>query len=274
LTVRAMRRGLTVRSAVPLGVAVALLPILKATGFALYPLLALAGVGLIVKRHSRSDLIAYATAVASVLGVFVVWTVLSGVWDQPTASGGGGGATAGTTASGALDNPFGYLSYLWQVFLPPLPFMTDLFIHKWPFFEIYIERGWGAFGWYAVLFPRWVYVVILAVTVAVGALGVRAAWRYREWVRRHWLEVAFVCLVPVTVLAAVEAAYYTNEPRQLLGEFGRYLFPAITALAAIAVGSLTGLGRRWAPVAAVGLASAVIVLDFASQLLSLAGFYT
>jgi 4-amino-4-deoxy-L-arabinose transferase-like glycosyltransferase len=280
LTVRALRRGVTVRSGVALGVAIALLGIMKATGFALYPLLALAGVGLLIKRHSRRDLIAYAATLASLVAVVVGWRVLSGLWEQPVATaagaggGGGGGATAGTTANIALDDPLGYLSYLWQVFLPPLPFMTDLFIFKWPFFDIYIERGWGAFGWYAVLFPRWVYGVILAVSVAVGALGVRAALRNRDWVKRHWLEVAFVVLVPVTVIAAVEAAYFSPSQRPVLPEFGRYLFPAITALSAIAVGSCLGLGRRWAPVGATALVAAVIVLDYASQLLTLAGFYT
>jgi hypothetical protein len=119
-----------------------------------------------------------------------------------------------------------------------------------------------------------VYEVIVLVTIAVGALGVRTGWRYRDWVRRHWLEVTFVALVPVTVIAAVESAYYTTAPRPLLAEFGRYLFPAITALAAIAVGSCLGLGKRWAPVAATALAAAVIVLNYASQLLSLASFYT
>jgi hypothetical protein len=125
-----------------------------------------------------------------------------------------------------------------------------------------------------VLFPKWVYGVILAVTVAVGALGARAVVRHRNWVRRHWLEVGFLVLVPVTVIAAVEAAYFAPSQRDVLPEFGRYLFPAITALAAIAAGSCLGLGRRWAPVAATVLVAAVIVLDYASQLLSLAGFYT
>ena len=273
LTVRALRRGLTVRSGIALGAAVAVMPILKGTGYALWPLVALAGLALLARRRSRDDLIAYAAAVAALAVVVGAWAALSGLWDQPTTSA-TAGATASSTASGALGNPLGYLSYLWQVFLPPLPFMTDLFIHKWPFFNIYIERGWGAFGWYAVLFPKWVYAVILLVTVAVGLLGVRAALRNREWLRRNWLPVAFVVLVPATVLAAVEAAYYTTAPRQALAEFGRYLFPAITALAAIAVGACLGLGRRWAPVAATGLAAGVIVLDYASQLLSLAGFYT
>jgi len=40
------------------------------------------------------------------------------------------------------------------------------------------------------------------------------------------------------------------------------------------VGACLGLGRRWAPVAATALVAGVIVLDYASQLLSLAGFYT
>jgi hypothetical protein len=273
LTVRALRRGLTVQSGIALGAALAVMPILKGTGYALWPLVALAGLALLVRRHSRTDLIGYGAAVGALAVVFGGWAVLSGLWDQPTTTA-DTGATASSTASGALGDPLGYLSYLWQVFLPPLPFMTDLFIFKWPFFNIYIERGWGAFGWYSVLFPKWVYSVILAVTVAVGALGVRAALRNRDWLRRNWLPVAFVVLVPVTVIAAVEAAYFAPTQRPVLSEFGRYLFPAITALAAIAVGACLGLGRRWAPVAAVGLASGVIVLDYASQLLSLAGSYT
>ena len=31
---------------------------------------------------------------------------------------------------------------------------------------IFVERGWGAFGWYDVFFPHWVYVVILVAMIA------------------------------------------------------------------------------------------------------------
>ena len=270
LTVRALRRGLTVRSGLALGAVVAIAPIFKATGYSLYPLIALALLGLLVRRHARRDLIGYAAVAAGFVGVLLAWGALSKVFEESTVTAAG----ASGPATGALGDPATYLSYLWQVFLPPLPFMTDLFAFRWPFFNIYIERGWGAFGWYAVGFPVWVYATILLVTVAVGALGVRAAVTHRGWVHRHWLEVAFVALAPAAVIAAVEAAYFAPGPRGVLPEFGRYLFPAITALAAMAAGSCLGLGRRWAPVAAAGLATAVVVLDYASQILSLAGFYS
>jgi hypothetical protein len=152
--------------------------------------------------------------------------------------------------------------------------MTDLQVARWPFFNIYIERGWGSFGWYAVQFPRTVYGIIALVTAAVGVGGVLTVRRYRDWARRNWLPLVFVALVPAVVIAAVEAAYFAPEPRQVVPEFGRYLFPAITALAAMAVGACLAFGRRHAPVAATALVSGVIVLNYASQLLTLAGFYT
>ena len=39
-----------------------------------------------------------------------------------------------------------------------LPFMRDFTVVHWPFFNIYVERGFAGFGWYAIFFPNWVYV--------------------------------------------------------------------------------------------------------------------
>ena len=54
----------------------------------------------------------------------------------------------------ALD-PGLYISYVWQIFLPRLPFMNDHFVQTWPFFNIYVERAWASFGWYTIQFPRY-----------------------------------------------------------------------------------------------------------------------
>jgi hypothetical protein len=182
----------------------------------------------------------------------------------------GGSAPGG----GARTNPQGYLSYLWQVFFPTLPFMTELHHTSWPFFDIYIVRGWGSFGWYAETFPRWVYWIIVFATGAVGALGVSLLWRHRDRVKRDWPVLVFIALVPLVVIAAVEAAYYTPDRRAVIPEFGRYLFPAMAPLAAMAAGACLAFGRRWAGVAAAVLVAAVIVTDYAAQLLTLAGFYS
>jgi hypothetical protein len=270
LVVRALVRGLTPRSGLVLGVAIAVMPVLKGTGYALYPLLLLALVAALVRHHSRADLRAYAALGAGFVATYIAWSLTSKVIDASVVTTPGGTAPA----TGARDNIPGYLSYLWQIFLPPLPGMTDLLRPQWPFWDIYIVRGWGAFGWYAVTFPLRVYAAILAATIAVGAGGVVVLARHRERVRRDWPVLLFLVAVPAVVIAAVEAAYYSPEMRYLTPEFGRYLFPAITALAAMAVGGCFALGRRWAPVLVTALVAGIIVLNYASQLLTLGGFYS
>ena len=69
-----------------------------------------------------------------------------------------------------------------------------------PGFVIFVERGWAAFGWYDVLFPHWVYVVIFLAMVLAVPLGAWAARREWSWVRRHWLELLALIAMPVAVV--------------------------------------------------------------------------
>ena len=51
------------------------------------------------------------------------------------------------------DRPALVLSYLWQTFLPPLPFMTDLFTgSSLPVMDTYVREGFASFGWYTMEF--------------------------------------------------------------------------------------------------------------------------
>ena len=270
LVVRGLMRGLSWRSGAALGAAIALLPVLKGTGYALYPLLLLAFAAMLLRHHSRADLRGYVGLAGGFVAAYVAWAVVSSAFDQSTVTTPGGVAPGNS----AFSDPSGYLSYLWQIFLPPLPFMTDLLAPRWPFWDIYIVRGWGAFGWYAITFPLWVYAAIFLVTLVVGGLGAKLLATHRDRLRRDWPALLFLIAVPVVIIAAVEAAYWAPSQRPVIPEFGRYLFPAVSALAAMAVGACFALGRRWAPVAATALVGGMIVLNFASQLLTLAGFYS
>jgi hypothetical protein len=271
LVVRGLRRGLTWRTGLALGVALVVLPLMKATGYELYPLSFLALVPMLWRHHRRADLIGFAALAGAFLVAYLGWHAISPSFESASAA----TVTAGSASvGGARDNLPGYLSYLWQIFLPPLPFMTDLQSFPAPYFHIYVERGFGAFGWYAVLFPDWVYQVIRLALLVSGAAGIAALWRNRVWVRRHLVEIAYVALVPVSVIAAVHAAYFTTEQRTVIPEFGRYAFPAMAALAAMAVGSTFALGRRRVVPLATGLVALMLVLNYAAQLLTLTGFYT
>jgi hypothetical protein len=198
---------------------------------------------------------------------------VAGLFEPSAGNTPGLGSTASATSS-AAEHPLGYLSYLWEVFLPRLSFMAPHFPEPGlPAYTIFVERGWGAFGWYDVFFPHWLFVVILAAMLTVPVLGLVAMLREHVLLRRRALELAVVLLFPIAVVAGFEAAFYTSGSRPVIAEFGRYAFPAIGPLAVLVVGSLHAFGRRGALLVGTGLLVAMIGLSCAGQLVTLTGFY-
>lgn len=275
LLVRGLRRGLTVPLGIALGVTLALLPLMKATGSALYPAAIVGIAGMVWRRHGSADLRGYAALAGAAAALLAIRAAVVSALEGPTAvaAGGIGGAGVGGTISRALDDPGTFISYTWQMFLPRLPFMTDLHVNKWPAFDVFIEGGWAAFGWLVVRFPQWVYLAIAAVSLAMAALCVAAVVRHAPAARRLGWELAVLIVALAGVVGGVEAAYFTGAPRPVPAEQGRYIFTAIVPLAAIAVGGALAFRDRIATVVVATLASAVIALGYASQLLALTRFF-
>ena len=282
LLIRMLRRGITIPWGALTGAVLIALPIIKGTGLSLYPVAGLVFLATLWRRHSRSDLYGW---VALVLGAVLVAELSTHVLSilQPTASATGSGAISSNASavSEALHHIPRFLSYLWQALLPRLGFMTRYFppprpgfpLFNDPGFVIFVERGWAAFGWYDVFFPRWVYIVIFLTMLAVVPLAVWAVRREWRWLGRHRLEALALIAMPAAVIVGFAAAYYDPHPRVLIAEFGRYAFPAIGPLAVLVVGALHAFGRRRMLTAAVGLLVAMIGLSYASQLLTLTSFY-
>lgn len=285
LLVRALRRGLGWREALGLGTILALAPLLKETGYEIYPA---AGVGLLgvlwgalrplsPGAELRAKLAPLVGLVGSFTAVVVAWAVIKPHVLDVVA--GHVQATGGVSPTGSISlaeqMPGRFATYLWELMLPRLPSMIHLFPPGWPFFQIYIERGWASFGWYTFGFPRWVYVLIVLAMGVVGLLSLSAAWRYRGKLRQIGWAVLVVVLFPLCTLLAVEAAFFTpTGGRTVVAEQGRYIFPAIAALAAIAIGGTFGFGKRLQIPFATVLVVAMIGLSYASQLLTLGSFYT
>ncbi|MEA2410041.1 MAG: hypothetical protein QOC77_602, partial [Thermoleophilaceae bacterium] len=270
-------RGVTVPWAALTGAVLLLLPSVKGTGLSLYPVAALVFAIAIWRNHRRADLAAWA---ALALSAVVVGELAAHVANPAFAAGssGGGAPSAISANAGAVNDALAhlpdYLSYLWQVFLPRLPFMAHHFPPTgYPGFVIFIKRGWGAFGWYDVFFPAWVYAVILLTSLLVLLLAPLAARREWRWLSAHWAEALVVILVPVAVIAGFTAAYFTRGSRPVIAEFGRYAFPAIGPIALLVVGALHALGRRAMLSAGVVLLVAIVALSYAGQLLTLTSFY-
>ncbi len=273
LVVRAARRGLTVPIALGLGATLGVLPVIKGTSYALYVVAALALLGLLAHRRSRKVLLGVAVTVAAVVIVQVVWSQIAAGFGRTTFTTPGGGAPI---AAGSLWSTAGVsLSYLWQVFLPPLSTMYDHYpLDDWPGYTIYVVRGWASFGWYTIEFPALVYQVIVAGTVATLACAGFFARRRWAWIKRNLVVVVTLVAMPVIVIAAVERAFATTGQRTLIAEMGRYVFPAIGALAIVAAGAWQAWGERWGARITTAVVVSLMVLTFASQLLTLGGFYT
>ena len=274
LLIRLLRRGVTVPWGLITGALIVLLPIVKGTGLALYPVAGLLLLGTLARHHARRDLLGFAALALAAVTVQEVSVHLAGGLHPSSGNTPGVGGSVSST-SAALQNLTGYASYLWQVFLPRLSFMGPHFQGSaYPGFVIFDERGFGAFGWYDVFYAPWVYSVILVVMLATPLLALVAGGREWTWVRAHWMECAAIVLFPLTVIAGFEAAFYDPTPRKAIAEFGRYAFPAIGPVALLVVGALHAFGRRAIAVVGLGLVVAMIMLSYAGQLVVLTGFYS
>jgi hypothetical protein len=274
LLILMVRRGLTVRLAIAAGALLVALPIVKGTAYSLYPVVGLALLATLWRHHRRADIMGLGVFALAALAVRELSVHLAGIFRTSE----GAAVAQASSPSGAIHevfmHPFGYVAYLWEVFLPRLSFMAPHFETPGiPAFTIFVERGWAAFGWYDVLFPPWVYTAILVAMLGVPVLGFFAARREWSFVRRNAIEVALVVLMALAVVAGFEAAFYTTGTRPVIAEFGRYAFPAIAPLAVLVVGSLHAFGRRRIVFAGGGLLVAMLGLTYASQLLTLTTFY-
>lgn len=278
LVIRALKRGLSWRLALGLGIALAVTPLMKETGYEIYPAVIVGLLGVLWRSHRLRDASAWVALAGAFVAVRAGWSALQPVFyptvaGQPTSAGAISAAGALTVAE---HMPGRFLVYLWELFLPRLGFMGPLFpLGEWPFKAVYVVRGWGAFGWYAWTFPNWVYTAIIAAMAAVALLALSTAVRERLALFKRVFEVAVIALFPVCVLVAVEAAFFAPDGgRTVVAEQGRYIFPAIAALAAIAVAGTFGVGRRLQVPLATVLVVATIGLGYASQWLTLGSFFT
>jgi hypothetical protein len=274
LLIRMLRRGITIPWGALTGFVLIALPIVKGTGLSLYPVAGLVFLGALYRYHKPRELIAWAALAVGALAMSEISAhVLVGVQPASASTGASVVSNNAGAASEALHHITAFLSYLWQALMPRLPFMSPHFPISKPYFTIFVERGWAAFGWYDVLFPGWVYWLIYVGMLAMFPLCAWAARREWRWLRAHWMEALAVALMPMAVIAGFEAAYYTPGIRPEIAEFGRYAFPGIGPLAILAVGGLHAFGRRRALFIGTGLVVAMIALSYASQLLTLTRFY-
>jgi hypothetical protein len=271
---RAFRRGLTLRTGAVIGAAVGLGLMTKLTFAGLVPGAAL-GVLLLARRDRAWRALGAAAGLAvAIAAAHAVVNRL--VWDRPLF---GAAPPTGAAAAGApapSPNALELVSYVWQLYLPRLPFMTDQFPAGNPMPNLWLHGLLGRFGWLDTTWPDAVYAAgrwaFVAIAVLAAVEFVRAA--RRGALRGRWAELLCYATIAAGLLALIGVAGYNAR---LNGEPGfeqaRYLLPllplygAAVALAARVWGSWRG------PVAAAVLIALAFGHDLLAQLLTVSRFY-
>lgn len=277
------RRGLTVRRAVFVGVASALVLISKPTVFPLLAGVAL-GLAIVAVRAAREDSrVALRSLAAVALGAFVPLAVFmvinTGLWDRPLnpyeAGSVGTAEGAGTSAELQKDRSVtGLFSYAFQFWLPRPSFLTNQVGDVYPLWETMFKGFVGRFGWVDFAFPNWVFNVVLAVWSVLLVLVARALVIGRTTLRQRLPEFITYLVMTLGLLAFVAAfGYVWKLDTEVLVEQARYLFPLLALYGALVGLALNGAGVRLARYLAPTLVILVVTLNIGGLLLSVARYY-
>jgi 4-amino-4-deoxy-L-arabinose transferase-like glycosyltransferase len=256
LLARAFRRGLTVPLAAAIAVAVAVGILSKLAMVGMLPGAAL-GLLLLALRDGRWR--AFGIGAGVFAGIIALYTVVNvAIWNRPALPFGGGGSSAAPATATPRGNWREMLVYIWQDFLPRLPFMEDRFA-DFPLWERWIVGWTGRFGWGDYEFPRWVAVVMT--TCLVLLLAAAISWvlaRRRDVLVARWREWTCYLAMTLGLLALLGYTGYTYTRDTGLGfEQGRYLLPLMPLYALLVAAGLRALGRL-GPVAGAVLVTACI----------------
>lgn len=271
LGARILRRGLTVRDGACFGLIVGLAVAEKATSWALVPaalLVAAAGwrrLRAAGVAHPGRRLAATVAGFAAPAGAWIVTAAALGRGITNHAAHFPGVTNPSLTSLHSLRE---FSSYVWQYYLPKLPFQTpfqDLGDFGRRFYATWHETGWAAFGWLEVRFPDWVYS-LLAIVSAVAILGGVAALARAS--RRRAGDpalVGFLVLAAAGLMLVLHWVDYTylSIARHAV-EQGRYVLPLIGLGGLALAGAVSLLQPRWrAPAVGVVIAG-LVTLQLAS----------
>ena len=150
------------------------------------------------------------------------------------------------------------MSYIWQFYLPPLPFMNHLFPPGPALAEtVWLEEGSGWFGWLAIRVPDsaadieiWVTAIAVVLTAVLALAVARHNTRGRDLVASALVVMALY----IFSLHMADLSTFRTGASILQG---RYLLPILPLSAAVMVAIVSTSRWRLAGYAIVGaLASA------------------
>ncbi|MFL5818237.1 MAG: DUF2142 domain-containing protein [Conexibacter sp.] len=265
---RAWQRGVTMRLALAVGALIAAGMLTKVNFYGLVPG-ALLGLALAARRttHAWDRRVVGMVGGAALLvaGLFAAGAAFEGLaWHRSLLA-------ARPVAPESHVGLWSHFGYIWQVFLPRLPFQPQTALSE-PGYQQLFQSFVGAFGQMVVWFPTWVYRLLAVGLALVGLLVVRvlhADPRELRW-RRGELFGYLAMAVPLLALIGLSA----DLRRQLIAIVqGRYLLPLLPLFGVMLALGARGAGERWGRSVGVAIVSSVIALSLFGQLLTIAWFY-
>jgi hypothetical protein len=266
---RAWRRGVTLRLALIVGALIAAGMLTKVNFYGLVP-----GVVLALALAARRSEGAWNGRVARLLGATVLlggalFLAATGfeaaVWHRSFQVG----------RPAAAESHVGLLShagYIWQVFLPHLPFQAPTTLTH-PGYEQLFKSFVGAFGWMVVWLPMWAYRAAVAAAVLIGLLALRmlmAEPRELRWRRREM--IGYAAMAGVLLLLIGLSADLRRDILHIVQ--GRYLLPLLPLFALLLALGARGAGERWGRAVGVTIVAGAVAWSVLGQLVTIAFFYS
>jgi 4-amino-4-deoxy-L-arabinose transferase-like glycosyltransferase len=276
---RAWQRGFTTGRAAAIGAVLAVGMLAKLTFLALVPgaglaLLALAWRTWPAERErALKKLSAAIAAAAAPVGLYLVLNVTAWNRGSPLAGGLGSVTTGGPVGAGT--GWHAYLDYIWELFLPRVPYMNHVYFPLWyPLWQVWLDGSIGLFGWLDYDFPAWVYSDFRWLVYVLAGFAVIATWRLRHRIRP--LVPLFACFALMAVGLLVVIGYVSAQA-QFEGQppfpQARYLFPLLALYALAVVLACKALPRRWAPVLGALLVALAMAHNLFAETLTISRYY-
>lgn len=183
-----------------------------------------------------------------------------------------GGEVGSTTGAGSIK---GFLSYLWQFYLPPLRTMSPQG-PPYGYRQVYVEGLGGTFGSLEIQYPLWVYDALqLAAGIGLVLLMATVARRW-EAVRARAAQIVVVAAFPVSMLGVLHASAYRDLQTPPFDPLlvGRYLLPLLVSMGLAIAFVCVSLPRRWGGLLGTLILTAFTVLSLTGLGMTVARFYT
>ena len=264
LLARIVNRAARLADLSALGVVLAAAILTKAVSYALVPPALLAVAIGIRRRPAGQRVPGLGAAGASAL----ITAIPIGLWLAESRSIGGTAVTAVGTG-GKSFSVRQFVSYLWQFYLPRLPFLRPLrLVPGIPAITVWLDQTVGDFGWLDVMVPAWLVLLAKILFGLLALATIRLLWllgRLRSARKLGLLAVYLLAGLSLLVLLHV------TEYRQWLGSGaaflqGRYILPIVSLL-----GLAVGLVVSRLPRSARGPVAAILLLGLlAAQFISFA----